>query len=369
MEVPPYLRISNVDLFYESLIDTPQRIFVKDWGAVKDTLVFTYEQNHVGFDFEAIHQQFPDDLRYQWYLEGYEETWSPKRKKTSATYSNLAPGEYLFHLRSCVKDSQCTEIKPIVVRILSPFWQKSWFQWSSASALLLVLGLLFWNRLNAVKKKAREKSERLRLERDLIDLEQKALRLQMNPHFIFNTLNSIQGLIARKDEKTARLYLSKFSRLMRQVLENSREDLISLQEEMNALKHFLELEQFTNDGVFDYTFDLQLDAENTGIPPLLIQPFVENAIIHGVLPQGKGKIIVRAWKDQHGVSIEVVDDGVGRAARSGQQKTHRSTGLDVTKERLALLENRSDHNSAQITFYDENPGTRVLILLPHIQDW
>ncbi len=369
VEVPPYLRISNVDLFYESLIETPQRIFVKDWGAVKDTLVFTYEQNHLGFDFEAIHQQFPDDLRYQWYLEGYEEIWSPKSKRTSASYSNLAPGEYIFHLRSCVKNSQCTEIKPIVVRILSPFWQKSWFQWSSAAALVLVLSLFFWNRLNAVKRKAKEKSARIRLERDIIDLEQKALRLQMNPHFIFNTLNSIQGLIARKDEKTARLYLSKFSRLMRQVLENSREDLISLQEEMNALKNFLELEQFTNDGVFDYEFDLQLDAENTGVPPLLIQPFVENAIIHGVLPQGKGKIIIRAREDEHGISIEVVDDGVGRAARSNQQKTHRSTGLDVTKERLALLENRSDHNSAQITFYDQNPGTRVLILLPLIQDW
>ena len=367
--IPPYLRISNVNLFYASLIDTPQRIFVKDWGSVKDTLVFTYTQNHVSFDFEAIHQQFPDDLSYAWYLEGFEDDWVPQSTRTSATYSNLAPGKYHFHLKSCVKNTHCTEIKPIVLRILAPFWQKAWFQWISGGSGFLLIALLFWNRLNAVKRKAKEKSARIKLERDVIELEQKALRLQMNPHFIFNTLNSIQGLIARKDEKTARLYLSKFSRLMRQVLENSREDLISLQEELAALKSFLELERFTNDELFDYQFDIQLDAEQAGIPPLLIQPFVENAIIHGVLPQRKGNIIVRAQEDQFGIVIEIIDDGVGRAVSSNQQKTHRSTGLEVTKERLALLENRSDQSSAEISFFDEAKGTRVRILLPHIKDW
>ncbi|MGB1031064.1 MAG: ligand-binding sensor domain-containing protein, partial [Flavobacteriales bacterium] len=304
---PPRLSITNANLFYQSLNDIPQHIFMKDWGNVKDTLVFTYEQNHVSFDFIGVHQQFPDDVEYQWYLEGQDPEWSPLNERTTATFSNLSPADYIFHLRACVKGANCTEAVPVVIRILRPFWQKTWFKSGAIGALATLLFLLFYTRIRAVKRKSKEKSERLRLERDVIDLEQKALRLQMNPHFIFNTLNSIQGLIAKKDEKTARLYLSKFSKLMRMVLENSREDLISLGEEFTALKSFLELEQFTQENAFTFRFESDFEVDDYGIPPLLIQPFVENAIIHGVTPQGFGEIVISARIENDLLIVEVTD--------------------------------------------------------------
>lgn len=365
----PKLSITNVNLFYKSLRDIPQRIFMNDWGGVKDSLIFTYEQNHVSFDFRGVHQQYPDDVQYQWILEGQDKNWSPLSKRTTATFSNLKPGDYTFLLRSCLEDGECAELSPIVLRILQPFWQKNSFILGSIGVFLGLLFLIFWTRLQRVRRNAREKAERLRLERDIIDLEQKALRLQMNPHFIFNTLNSIQGLIASRDEKTARLYLSKFSRLMRQVLENSREDLISLSEEFTALKSFLELEQFTHQNCFEFRFESAIDESEYGVPPLLIQPFVENAIIHGIVPQGAGSVVVKARTENDKLVLEIEDNGVGRAEASRKQKTHKSTGLEVTKERLALLPTMKDGRGSSIRFHDLEQGTMVRIELPQMREW
>ena len=365
----PKLSITNVNLFYQSLRDIPQRIFMMDWGGVKDSLIFTYKQNHVSFDFRGVHQQFPEDVQYQWILEGQDRDWSPLNKRTTATFSNLKPGEYTFLLRSCLEGGKCTELSPIVLRILQPFWQKNWFIIGSFSVLIGLLFMVFWARLQRVRKGSKEKAERLRLERDVIDLEQKALRLQMNPHFIFNTLNSIQGLIACQDEKTARLYLSKFSRLMRQILENSREDIISLSEEFTALKSFLEVEQFTHQNCFEFRFESDIDESEYGVPPLIIQPFVENAIIHGIVPRGNGSIVVKARAENGKLILEVEDDGVGREKSSKKQKSHKSTGLEVTKERLALLLAIKDRHSSTISFHDLDRGTMVRIALPQIREW
>ena len=366
---PPNLNITNVNLFYQSLRDLPQGIFMTDWGDVRDTLVFTYEQNHVSFDFLGVHQAHPEDVQYQWCLEGQDKDWSPLNDRTTATFSNLAPGRYVFRLRSCVDGDLCVESHPVHLSILRPFWQKTWFQVGGALAIASIVFLVFYIRLRTVKARSKEKSEKIKLERDLIELEQKALRLQMNPHFIFNTLNSIQGLIARKDEKTARLYLSKFSKLMRQVLENSREDLVSLEEEMGALRSFMELEQFTQENHFQFEFISEFDEAHYGVPPLLIQPFVENAIIHGVSSIQNGMIQIRAELVCGDLHIEVEDNGVGREQSEQRRKTHKSTGLEVTKERLALLPDLQDGTSANIQFFDKESGTTVRISLPVIQEW
>ena len=148
--------------------------------------------------------------------------------------------------------------------------------------------------LNQIKAKAKQDRERLEMEKHLLELEQKALQLQMNPHFIFNALNTIQSQISEKDHQTARYQLAKFSKLMRAILENSRTSKISLETEIDTLKSYLVLEQFSRGQTFD--FDIQIDLEDEDyeifIPSMLIQPFVENAIIHGVahLKEKKGKI-------------------------------------------------------------------------------
>ncbi|MFT7209620.1 MAG: ligand-binding sensor domain-containing protein [Flavobacteriales bacterium] len=367
----PQVFITDPHLFYRPFSALPQHIFLQSWNEPKDTLVLTYEQNNLSFDLTAIHLQYPDDITYQHFLVGSDADWSPLNVRTNISYSNLPPGNYSLHARACVKGTACAEARPIVIRILTPFWMETWFTVAVVAGSVLFLLLIFWLILRNVKRRARERNQRLRLERDVFEVEQKALRLQMNPHFIFNTLNSIQGLIASHDNKTARLYLSRFSRLMRQILENSREDLIPMEEELHALKHYLELEQFTHENCFDWVVDCPEELLEELVPPLILQPFVENSIVHGIIPKGKGTIRISVSEVENELVMSVEDDGAGREASEASKlpgSTHKSAGLDVTKERLAMLSGDSG-GGGTITFIDLRAGdtalgTRVEIRLP-----
>lgn len=367
----PSIFITDPHLFYRPFAELPQHIYLNAWNSPVDTLVLTFEQNNLSFDLTAIHLQYPEDITYQHFLVGSDPDWSPASSRSTISYSNLAPGIYSLHARACVKGGTCAEARPVVINILTPFWKETWFLVTVVCAALMLLVLIFLLVLRNVKRRATERSSRLRLERDVLEIEQKALRLQMNPHFIFNTLNSIQGLIAKQDNKTARLYLSRFSRLMRQILENSREDEIPLEEELAALKHYLELEQFTHEQCF--TWDVICDEEllEEVVPPLILQPFVENAIVHGIVPKGSGNIAISVHEEEDFLVMSVADNGQGRSASAASKlpgTTHRSAGLDVTKERLAMLSD-GDGVGGNITFIDleENgqpSGTKVVIRLP-----
>jgi sensor histidine kinase YesM len=234
-----------------------------------------------------------------------------------------------------------------------------WFRNTVIAAALLLIAFAFGFSVWIVRRRARQRSERLRLERDVIELEQRALRLQMNPHFIFNTLNAIQGLIARDDSRSARQSLSRFSRLMREILQNSREERISLAEEFETLEHYLELAQFTHENLFHYSLNCDDDAAACEVPPLLLQPFVENAILHGLVPAGGGELIVSAQLiDEQRLRLVVEDNGVGMAAAAKTNETHRSAGLSVTLGRLQLF------GRNKLWFEEpEKGGTRVVIEL------
>ncbi|MFK7925273.1 MAG: two-component regulator propeller domain-containing protein, partial [Bacteroidia bacterium] len=280
----PFLSLTNIRLTYEPLSETRFADKVGAWNQPLDTLQFSYKENHIGFDFLGINQQNPERVRYQWRLEGDEEIWSRLSPNTSATYSNLEPGFYRFFVRACNPDGTCQEIQPVSFEISPPIWRRWWFILTSILLAIGILVLIFRLRINQVRLKAAEERQRLEMEKDLLRLEQKSLGLQMNPHFLFNALNSIQALIADNDAKTARYYLAKFAKLMRSVLDNSRNNLIPLQQEIQTLDLYLGIEQFSRDKAFDYSIEVMgdVDPEEVMIPPLLVQPFVENAIIHGV---------------------------------------------------------------------------------------
>jgi sensor histidine kinase YesM len=190
----------------------------------------------------------------------------------------------------------------------------------------------------------------------------------MNPHFIFNTLNSIQGLIAMEDRKTAREQLSRFSSLMRSTLENVREELIPLSEELEACEKYASLERVARG--LDFDFDLQFEFdEDPWIPPLILQPFVENCIVHGLVPSTqKGKISILCTREGHSLVIRIEDNGVGRSFKK-KNETHKSLGTSVTSERLS-----SGIRSGSIAFIDlKHPdgtasGTAVRITINHAFD-
>ncbi len=347
-ERAPLTRIINVNLFYQALIETEFDSTIGDWGLIQDTLILKHTQNHLSFDFIGINQHNPEKVSYSWKLNGLEEEWSPRTFRTNATFGNLNPGEYSFQLLAYNEEGKANEqAETVHFRILAPYWQKLWFKIGYWSLLVLIVLLIFLIRVRNVKIKAREKNAKLRMEMDVLELEQKALRLQMNPHFIFNSLNSIQGLMAKKDDKSARLYLSKFSKLMRQTLENSREDRVSIEEEIEALKHYLELEKFTHEGKFDFQIECAFDSCEYEIPPLIIQPFAENAIIHGLIPLGgEGMLKINFSLDGAFILIKISDNGVGRKKaseiKSQKSQYHKSTGLQVTQERLDMLQNGNE---------------------------
>lgn len=238
-----------------------------------------------------------------------------------------------------------------------------------ASVLLLVLlAFGFYNFYNRRKETFRK---------TVAQINNKALRAQMNPHFIFNSLNSIQDFINTNDSKNANTYIVKFAKLVRMILENSRKQEVLLSEDLHALELYMQLESLRIQNGFDYdiTIDSMLDVDNTLVPPLIIQPFVENAIWHGLQhKKERGKISIYINKKENNLECIVEDNGVGRiAALEAKQfrTTHKqkSLGMEITSERIKLYNNIKNSNAffeISDLFNSENvvSGMRVLLLLP-----
>jgi tetratricopeptide (TPR) repeat protein len=231
--------------------------------------------------------------------------------------------------------------------------QEKLFLLLGVMALLLVLVILGRNFF--LKKRSAEQSQRLaeselemqKLEhtRRLSELEMQVLRVQMNPHFIFNSLNSINRFILRNSALDASDYLTKFSRLVRLILQNSRSGLITLENELDSLRLYLELEalRFDHEFTFEIVVAEGLDIGMIKVPPLVIQPFVENAIWHGLMPKrAQGRIKIKLSMEAGLLVVKIVDDGVGRSGKAGaeaegQVSTHRPLGLSVTSQRLGMM--------------------------------
>lgn len=204
-----------------------------------------------------------------------------------------------------------------------------------------------------------------------------SLRTQMNPHFIFNSLNSVNNYISKNDERSANRYLADFSKLMRTVLKNSDQDFISLETEIETLKIYLDLEHFRFGDKFNYHVEIAdgIDTDQVQVPPMLIQPYIENAIWHGLrYKEEKGKLEVKFFTEDDKLYCTVRDNGIGReqsaALKTKHQKTYQSTGIKNTKERIELL-NKMHGTKLNITIYDlsengKNSGTLVKISLPYI---
>lgn len=172
-----------------------------------------------------------------------------------------------------------------------------------------------------------------------------ALRLQMNPHFIFNSLTAINNFILNNDSEHASLLLTKFSRFVRQVLDNSKTEWVSLQDELKALQSYIELEKlrFKNKFEIDIHVSPDLDKQMIHVPPLIIQPYVENAIWHGLLHKKEGTPVlsINCWKENDTIFLQIKDNGIGREAalriNKNSLSSHKSHGLKVTEERLQIL--------------------------------
>jgi sensor histidine kinase YesM len=215
----------------------------------------------------------------------------------------------------------------------------------------------------------------IELERQAAELEMQALRAQMNPHFIFNCLSSINRFILKNESKTASNYLTRFSRLIRMVLINSTKQMITLEDDLQMLRLYLEMEQMRFKDAFEFSITYQnvIDDDNIFIPPLLIQPFCENAIWHGLMHRdGPGKLEINLGLENNILHCTITDNGVGREKaeeiKSKSAEKEKSLGLKITTDRLALLNKEKGVNTSYKIedLYDEDgnaAGTKVELMI------
>ncbi|UKN00807.1 tetratricopeptide repeat protein [Paracrocinitomix mangrovi] len=219
------------------------------------------------------------------------------------------------------------------------------------------------------------KSQKEIIEKQNIEIEMKALRAQMNPHFIFNSLNSINSYIIKNKAEIAADYLTKFAKLMRLVLENSEKNLITLENELESLKYYLDLEQLRFNGNFEYELNIKMDTDFIRVPPLILQPFVENAIWHGLLHKkdGNGVITITVSEIDEYAHIVIEDNGVGRKKaselRTVDPNKKQSMGLNITENRLKALQQATGFKidviiEDVITNQNTVAGTRVKLIFP-----
>lgn len=373
-KMPPNFRLTDVQLFYESILNTEYAHFFNHPNN-DSILVLPHDKNHIGFDLEAIHYSYSKQIRYRWKLKGADKDWTPPTKNTTATYGNLAPGKYTFLAQVSIDNTWDSDPIEFKFEIETPFWDTLWFKLSYILGSILITALIILVIYKRFKRKNKELRDRLEVEKSLLDLEQKALRLQMNPHFIFNALNSIHNLIILNDSAKARYALSKFSKLMRMVLENSREKLISVDDEVETLENYVQLEKLTTQNEFDFKIEIdeEIDTNEPILPPLMIQPFIENAIIHGFKNiMHTGEIIV-SFKllDEHILQCTIDDNGIGRANASKinaqKENYHKSTALQVTQERLSNINSKPNFSPFQILDKKDKDGycigTTIIIQL------
>lgn len=222
------------------------------------------------------------------------------------------------------------------------------------------------------RRDAKQKQQEAEFRREVTDTEMKALRAQMNPHFIFNSLNSISDYIAKNDIRSADRYLGKFAKLMRQILENAEQKEVPLAQDLKSLELYMQLEALRMNHKFDYTIiiDDAIDKESTMVPPLILQPFVENSIWHGIAKkEGHGNILIHVKKEgDNMINCIVEDDGIGRRQSPNikttfpqQEKT--SLGMKITQARIDIL-NKIKNTKAAVELFDLAQGMRVEVKLP-----
>lgn len=332
-----------------------------------------YKQNNISFDYTAISFKSSGDITYTYTLKGLDDSWI-ETKLNTLSYPSLPPGDYEFQLYATNKYGRKSEMISIPFSINAPFWRTIWF-WIAAS--LLTSGIAWYLlslRYKQLRNRLKEKNE---IMNRMTELEQASLRAQMNPHFIFNCLNSIQHFILKDDLKQTNRYITQFGSLIRKTMDNSARAVISISDEINYLSSYLELEQMRFSSKFRYeiSIDPSIDKDQTYIPSMLLQPFVENGIRHGIRnkQEGEGLITISIVRSNGHLLIKIEDNGVGReAARQyqGEQPIeYQSKGITLTQKRIDILNvaNAEKVKTSLIDLKDENGcanGTRVILSFP-----
>lgn len=300
---------------------------------------------------------------YRYKFKG-EDKWSYLGNKAELSLKHLIPGDYHLLIQAGNNmDNWQSESLVVNVYLPAPFYKTQWFLFLMFG--LIIMGIVYVYRYLFKQHKIEEQYRQ-----KLKDAEMQALRSQMNPHFMFNTLNSINSFIIEHKIDEASEYLTTFSKLMRNILDNSKHTAISLDKELDTLKLYLNLEAARLEHCFDYRikFNKDVHPESLRVPPLILQPFAENAIWHGLRnKEGKGLLeVLIEQRNESILHITIKDNGIGRDAAGSfmaSQFKHKSYGVDITSSRLKLLSSDSQIVIEDLFEGDKAAGTAVHIYL------
>ncbi len=341
-QAPPGLVLHDLLVFDQSRM--PDK-----FGKLFSPLTLSYKENYITIRFSVINFTEPERNTVKYILDGFDQQWNVRTGIHEVSYTKVPPGEYTFRMMAANNDGVWnTHETTLVINIRPPFWERTWF-YILIGGVVASIVLAFYNfKLNQSIKQNKLIAEKELLktetEKQLSQLEMKALRAQMNPHFIFNCLNSINRFIVVNDNDAASEYLTKFARLIRQVLDNSRGEKVLLKTEIETLSLYIDMEALRFADKFEYSISIEdgLDTSNYVIQPMLIQPYVENAIWHGLMHRkSKGELRLHFSASDQTLLVTVADNGVGRAMaktiKDKQMIQRKSHGMKVTAERMSIL--------------------------------
>ena len=333
-----------------------------------------YHSNSISIGFEALSFKSGGKINYKYLLINETDSLESTTTNRRVEFLSLKPGHYTLMVNA-MNNSGIWSTRPVKLQftILQPFWQRWWFQLLVLFFSGVLIYFLVRQRIARVRKQEKIKTD---FNKQIVLLEMKALRSQMNPHFVFNVMNSIQDYILKSDAKSAQKYLTKFARLVRLILDNSVEGEVVLHDELKAASLYVELEQQRFDDNFEFTLqvDEQLEVEELLIPSMIIQPYLENSIKHGISHlDHKGKIALAITTRKDAVLISITDNGVGRAAAAEWNKMnvreHISHGSTITANRITAYNiAHNTHIQTAITDILDSTGaitgTRVEVVIP-----
>jgi len=334
-----------------------------------------HHQNSLQLSFVGLGFKAKNAITYKYKMQGLDQDWI-YTNTPSIRYPAVNPGDYRLAVYAINEDGiQSLQPATLRVSIAEAWWQQWWLQ--LIILLLLLVAVFFFSQNHFLKQEEHRKTQ------DKIkQLKQEALQAQMNPHFIFNVLSAIQNSLTVNKQEQAMLYLSSFSKLIRSIFDYSKRREITLEEEIDFLKHYLNLEKlrFKNKIKVDFIIEPELEEYLyfTKIPPLLLQPLVENAFKHGLFhKEENGYLLLRFSKEKTCLQFTIEDNGIGREksktinSKKQQYQSHHSSGLQTIEERLKIINQKnlpSDFPAFQIEdlyHQQEAIGTRIIVSIYH----